>query len=61
MNFCKWIPKAENGTWKLFFGSVILEHGKNMVTETFNTVKSYGLYSSNKAKLLKCTKHLMVA
>ena len=40
MNFCKWIPKAENGTWKLFFVSVILEHGKNMVTETFNTVKS---------------------
>ena len=40
MNFCKWIPKAENGTGKLFYGSVILDHGKNMVTETFNTVKS---------------------
>ena len=23
-NFCKWIPKAENGTGKLFFVSVIL-------------------------------------
>ena len=21
--FCKWIPKAENGTWELFFGLVV--------------------------------------
>ena len=34
-NVCKWIPKAENGTGKLFFGSVIQDHGNNTVPETF--------------------------
>ena len=24
MNFCNWIPKADNGIGKLFFGSIIL-------------------------------------
>ena len=40
MNFCKWTPKAEKGTRKLFFGSVTLDHSKYMVPETFVTVKS---------------------
>ena len=40
MNFCKWTPKAEKGTAKLFSGSVTVDHGKYMVPETFVTVKS---------------------
>ena len=40
MNFCKWFPKAEKGTGKLFFGAITLDHGKIMVPETFVTVKS---------------------
>ena len=46
MNFCKWIPKAKNGTGKLFFGSHInkdLVYGQTRSTGNFHYCEILGL------------------